>query len=155
MISVTNNCSSFVYRPSQGFVEITIKDLENMLHTEVSRLWSKGVISVFTDSRAMYDHETNSLTKFGGNLKLDDLVSRKVNEETEPCSEYHSWKVCELVYTKSLGIDDLKIGEEYGVYIRLEQAVLPFKLVAVDLDLKVRRLLPLGVNVRSVGINAF
>jgi hypothetical protein len=103
----------------------------------------------------MYDHETNSLTKFGGNLKLDDLVSRKVNEETEPCSEYHSWKVCELVYTKSLGIDDLKIGEEYGVYIRLEQAVLPFKLVAVDLDLKVRRLLPLGVNVRSVGINAF
>jgi len=121
----------------------------------MSRLWSKGVISVFTDSRAMYDHETNSLTKFGGNLKLDDLVRRQVNKESEICSEYHSWKVAELVYTKSLGIDNLKVGEEYGVFIRLEQAVLPFKLVAVDLDLKVRRCLSIGVNIRNVGINAF
>jgi hypothetical protein len=33
--------------------------------------------------------------------------------------------------------------------------VLPFKLVAVDLDLKVRRCLSIGVNIRNVGINAF
>jgi hypothetical protein len=108
-----------------------------MLHTEVSRLWSKGVINVFTDSRAAYDPVTNSLTKFGENLKVDDIILRRVNEDGCPCGEYHSWKVAELVYTRSLGIDDLRVGEEYGVYIRLEQAVLPFKLVGVDLDQKV------------------
>jgi hypothetical protein len=108
-----------------------------MLHTEVSRLWSKGVINVFTDSRAAYDPVTNSLTKFGENLKVDDIILRRVNENGCPCGEYHSWKVAELVYTRSLGIDDLRVGEEYGVYIRLEQAVLPFKLVGVDLDQKV------------------
>jgi hypothetical protein len=108
-----------------------------MLHTEVSRLWSKGVISVFTDSRAGYDPDTNALTKFGENLKADDIIYRRVNEDGNPCDEYHSWRVAELVYTRSLGIDDLKVGEEYGVYIRLEQAVLPFKLVGVDLDQQV------------------
>lgn len=108
-----------------------------MLHTEVSRLWSKGVINVFTDSRAAYDPVTNSLTKFGENLKVDDIILRRVNEDGHPCGEYHSWKVAELVYTRSLGIDDLKVGEDYAVFIRLEQAVLPFKLVGVDLDQKV------------------
>jgi hypothetical protein len=134
---VLSNSQYSFHRPSQGFVEITIKDLENMLHTEVSRLWSKGVINVFTDSRAVYDPVTNSLTKFGENLKVDDLLVRRVNEDGNRCSEKHSWKVAELVYTRSLGIDDLKVGEEYGVYIRFEQAVLPFKLVGVDLDKKV------------------
>jgi hypothetical protein len=108
-----------------------------MLHTEVSRLWSKGVINVFTDSRAGYDPDTNALTKFGENLKADDVIYRRVNEDGNTCDDYHSWRVAELVYTRSLGIDDLKVGEEYGVYIRLEQAVLPFKLVGVDLDQQV------------------
>jgi len=59
--------------PTQGFVEITIKDLECMLHVEVSRLWSRGVITVYTDSKAQYDLATNSLTKFGTSLKDDDV----------------------------------------------------------------------------------
>jgi hypothetical protein len=132
-----SNYHSFV-RPTQGFVEITIKDLENMLHLEVSRLWSRGVIELFTDSRAQYDHKTNSLTKFGKNLKVGDLMLRHFDEEGHQCRDYHCWRVVELVYTEGLSIEDLKVGHEYGVFVREKQAVESFELESVDLDSKVR-----------------
>lgn len=124
------------HRPSQGFIEITIKDLENVLHVEISRFWSKGLISVFTDSRSQFDPTTNSLTKLGENLKVGDIMLRKFDREGLPCKDERPWKVVELVYTKLLGVDDLKVGEEYGVYYRPEQVVLPFNLVEVDLNTK-------------------
>jgi hypothetical protein len=122
--------------PSQGFIEITIKDLENVLHVEISRLWSKGLISVFTDSRSQFDPTTNSLTKVGENLKVGDVIFRSVDCEGLVCTSDWSWKVVELVYTKLLGVDDLKVGEEYGMYDQKEQVVLPFKLLEVHLDTK-------------------
>jgi len=125
-------------RPTQGFVEITIKDLENMLHVEVSRLWSRSVVTVYTDSKAHYDVESNSLTKYGENLKVGDLISRRVDEDGRPSPDkYHSWRVVELTYTEHLTIDDLRVGNEYGVFVRAHQAILPFKLVVVDLESKV------------------
>jgi hypothetical protein len=120
--------------PTQGFVEITIKDLESMLHIEVSRLWSKGVIEVFTDSKAQYDDTTNSLTKSGDHLKIGDILLRRVDPNGNQSKEYFRWKVADLDYVKSLGLDDLRVGEEYGVFVRQENAVLPFKLEEVDLQ---------------------
>jgi hypothetical protein len=121
-------------RPSQGFVELTIKDLENLLHVQVSKLWSKGVIQCFTDSRAKYDVASNSLTKEGGVLKKGDLILRRVDQDGESSSALFSWKVADVVYVRALGLDDLRVGTEYGVYIRLKEAVLPYKLSKVDLE---------------------
>ena len=126
----------FIRRALQGFVEITIKDLENILHVEVSRFWSRGLISVFTDSRSQFDPCTNALTKFGENLKVGDIVVRKLDPSGLPCREDRSWKVVELLYTKLLDVNDLKVGDDYGVYDRQEQVVLPFRLAAVDLRTK-------------------
>ncbi|KAL3916452.1 MAG: hypothetical protein SGILL_005172 [Bacillariaceae sp.] len=120
--------------PSQGFVEITIKDLECILHVAVSRLWSKGVIEVFTDSKAQYDVASNSLTKAGDQLKIGDEILRRVDPEGHPSKEYYRWKVQHLDYIQPLGLDDLRVGEEYVVYVQQENAVLPFKLAEVDLN---------------------
>ena len=139
--------------PSQGFVELTIKDLENMLHVEISRLWSRGLISVFTDSRSRFDHITNSLTKLGENLKVGDMLLRHVNSDGAKCTEGRLWKVVELVYTKLLGVDDLRVGEEYGVYYRPQQAVLPFKLTEVDLSTKDYLFSPIGLGISEVRVN--
>ena len=105
-----------------------------MLHCELSKLWSKGVLQCYTNSKAQYDHKTNNLTKEGGALKVEDLILRRVDPNGNASKEYFSWKIVDLVYTQSLGLDDLRIGEEYGVYVRLENAVHPFKLTGVDLE---------------------
>lgn len=130
-----------VLRPSEGFVEITIKDLESILHLEVSRLWSRGVISVYTDSKANFDISSNCLVKLGKNLKVDDLILRRVDKDGNPSDNNVTWRVKELVHTKSLEIDDLKVGAIYGIWIPKEQQVLPFQLVKVCLDTKVGHLI--------------
>ena len=94
---------TFYFRPTQGFVEITIKDLENMLHVEVSKLWSKGLIQCFTNSKAKYDVASNSLTKSAEALKIDDKILRRVDPEGRPSKEYYSWKIVDLVHTQALG----------------------------------------------------
>lgn len=109
-----------------------------MLHVEVSRLWSRGLVTVFTDSKAYYDVDTNSLIKYGENLKVGDVVKRKVDPAGRACREVHNWRVAELTYTKPLGIDELRVGVDYGVYMSVDQVVRPFRLVGVDLDSKVR-----------------
>ena len=123
--------------PAQGYVEITIKDLECMLHTEVSKLWSKGVIGVFTESKAQYDVASNSLTKFGEHLKLGDKILRRVDANGNPSKEFHRWKISEILYAEALGIEDLRVGEEYGVYVRQENAIFQFTLTGVDLQTRV------------------
>ena len=67
--------------PSQGFVEVTIKDLEDALHLEVSKMRSMGLIEYYTDSKARYDLNTKSLTKQGQHLKKDDRILLKVDPE--------------------------------------------------------------------------
>lgn len=137
-MSTKTHCLHAIFpcRTLQGFVEITIKDLENILHVEVSRLWSKGLLSIFTDSRSRFDPTLNALTKYGENLKVDDIILHKVDPSGLPCHKDHAWKVVDLLYSKVLDINDLKVGLEYGVYYRLDQAVLPFKLKSVNLDTK-------------------
>ncbi len=120
------------FRPPQGFVEITIKDLENMLHVEVSKRWSKGLISVYTDSASTYDPVQNALTKYGEHLKIDDLILRRIDENGVPSDKHHSWKVVDLVYSQALALEDLHVGQEYGIYIRLDNALQPYILTGID-----------------------
>jgi hypothetical protein len=105
-----------------------------MLHLEVSRLWSKGVIQCFTESKAKYDVASNSLTKVGEALKVGDKILVRVDPDGNPSATSISWTVVDLIYTQALGLDDLRVGEQYGVYIRARNAVLPFKLAGVDLQ---------------------
>jgi hypothetical protein len=129
----TVSCPSLL-RPTQGFVEITIKDLEGMLHTEVSKMWSKGLIQVHTDSQTKFDVETNALTKFGEHLKLHDQILRRFDEDGRRSTRFHPWKVVDLIYVQPLSILDLRIGQEYGVYMRSEDSLVPFKLTSIDLE---------------------
>lgn len=105
-----------------------------MLHVEVSRYWSKGLIGVYTDAKAQFDVTTNSLTKFGAALKQGDIILRKVDPNGYKSKTFHTWRIQKLIYYESLRPESLVYGEDYGIYIQSEQAVLPYKLVAKDFD---------------------
>ena len=105
-----------------------------MLHIEVSRLWSKGLISVFTESKASYDVESNSVTKLGKTLKKGDFILRRVDAEGRRANEDHSWEVTHVKFTESLTVDKLVLGGNYGIYVRNIQAIVPFRLVGINLD---------------------
>ena len=108
-----------------------------MLHVEVARLWSRGIIQLFTDSKAQYDPETNSLTKLGRNLKVGDSILRRVDQEGRQRRVYYTWRVVELSYKEALSIDELKVGREYGIFVSATQTVGAFKLEGVNLETKV------------------
>jgi len=120
--------------PSQGFIEITIKDLENMMNVGVSQRLSRGLLTQDTNSGAQYDVRQNKLIKTGKALKITDLILRKVNNEGSPSDEPFSWKVVDVVYNKSYLATDLKLGEVYSVYILDQQQCLPYRLVGVNID---------------------
>jgi hypothetical protein len=50
--------------------------------------------------------------------------------------------------------DDLKIGEEYGIYIRLENAVLPYKLTTIDLTTQTYTFTPTQSEQSALNVNA-
>ena len=120
--------------PSQGFIEITIKDLENMMNVGVSQRLSRGLLTQDTNSGAQYDVRQNKLIKTGKALKITDLILRKVDNEGSPSDEPFSWKVVDVVYNKSYLATDLKLGEVYSVYILDQQQCLPYRLVGVNID---------------------
>lgn len=115
-------------------MEVAMKDLENMLHLQVTKLWSKGLIQVFTDADARYDPETNAIMKDGQHLKVGDLLVRKLNGDGKKSFGSHSWQVTEVTMVPTLGIEDLKPNTEYAIYVALREAVLPFKLTKVELQ---------------------
>lgn len=121
---------------------------------EVSRYWSKGVISVYTDARAKYDPASNCLVKKGENLKVGDVILRAVDKEGYVSeAENDKWKVVELVYTELLDVNDLRVGREYCVYSKAEQAVLPFVLSEVDLETKVYHFKSMVQGVQDIKAN--
>jgi len=121
--------------PTQGFVEITIKDLESMLHLEVCRLLSKKLLQHDTNAGANYDVKTNSLQKLGKSLKKDDLIFHNLdNNGNKSEDQMYSWKVSGLEYNVPLEVEDLKIGEEYSVYIPDKQENHEYQLVMVNLS---------------------
>eukprot|EP00526_Cylindrotheca_closterium_P004181 CAMPEP_0113607374 /NCGR_PEP_ID=MMETSP0017_2-20120614/3351_1 /TAXON_ID=2856 /ORGANISM="Cylindrotheca closterium" /LENGTH=2590 /DNA_ID=CAMNT_0000515975 /DNA_START=92 /DNA_END=7861 /DNA_ORIENTATION=- /assembly_acc=CAM_ASM_000147 len=120
--------------PSEGFLEVAMKDLENMLHIQVSKLWSKGLIQVFTDADARYDPEANAIMKDGQFLKVGDMLVRKLNGDGKKSDLSHSWKVTDVTKVPTLGIEQLKQNTEYAIYVSLRDEVLPFKLTKVELQ---------------------
>jgi len=120
--------------PTQGFVEITIKDLESMLHLEVCRLLSKGLLQHDTNAGANYDVKTNSLLKLGKALKRNDLIFHNLDPNGRKSEDkMYSWKVADLEYNQPITVDDLKLGAEYSVYIHHKQENHQYQLTMVDL----------------------
>jgi hypothetical protein len=120
----------------------------------VSRLWSKGIISVFADAKAKFDSDSNRLVKLGQHLKVNDVILRAVDENGAPSTTKHSWKVVRLIYSQSLGLDNLRIDQEYGVYFRQENAVLPFKLVQVCLESKIYHFESLTDGIKNLEVDS-
>lgn len=119
--------------PAEGFVETTVKELKNLLHLEVTKMWSKGVVQCSTNAKARYDAETNALIKNGEHLRIKDCILLPMDAEGQASQELYSWHVVDLVFLPPLALTDLRIGREYGVYIRSKEQILPFKLAGVDL----------------------
>lgn len=105
-----------------------------MLHLQVSKLWSKGLIQVFTDADAQYDPEANAIMKDGQYLKVGDMLVRKLNGDGKKSDHSHSWKVTEVTKVTTLGIEGLKQNTEYAIYVPVRDEVLPFKLTKVELQ---------------------
>ena len=141
-------------RPTQGFVEITIKDLENMLHIELSRLWSKGLIAVYTDSKASYDIERNTVVKLGKNLKKGDSVLRKVDGDGMRSEQDHTWKVSDILFTESLRREELELGRNYGIFTRSLESIMPYRLVGINLDTEMYSFRSLEDGVNSFDVHA-
>jgi len=124
--------------PTQGFVEITIKDLEAMLHEEVCRLLSSGLLQHDTNSGTNYDLKTNTLQKAGSSLKKDDLIFHQVdNNGNKTKDKMYSWKVTDLEYNETLRPDELTLGEEYSIYVYKDQKIHTFRLISIDIDKEV------------------
>eukprot|EP00536_Pseudo-nitzschia_multiseries_P014351 jgi/Psemu1/262116/estExt_Genewise1Plus.C_6880014 len=117
---------------TEGTVEVSIKYLECILHAEVTRLLSKEIIEFFPGSNVQYDPDSNSLMKFGEHLEVGDKILRHVDPNGKPTGGLHRWKITNVIYTKALGVEDLRIGEEYGVYNNQELRL--FTLSRVDLQ---------------------
>jgi len=118
---------------TQGFLEVAIKDLECILHKEITKLWSKGIIRVCMGSKAFYDADLNSFVKLGEHLELGDKVLRRVDPTGKACKEFHRWTVSDVKDAETLGVLELCAGEEYDVYVKRVKDVVPFKLTKVDL----------------------
>jgi len=121
-------------RPLQGFVETTIKDLEQILHQEVSRFWSKDLITVQTDPVTSYNTATNSFTKPGEMLEIGDIVRLQINGD----GRSYSWRVKQTGFGEPVKIHDLKVGEEYHLDATREKCMQPFLLEHIDRNSKVR-----------------
>ena len=145
--------SQAILSNTQGFVELTIKSMESILHTEVSRLWSKGLLTVFTESKAQYDPLEKGLVKVGRNLKVDDIVLWHVDEHGQPSIDAHRWRVAKLSFSVPLGVSDLKVGSEYCVWIRRKRKVLPFMLTKVDLASKVYSFRSLSTEIADLDVS--
>lgn len=119
--------------PAQGFIEITIKDMENMMNVGVVKLVSRGLLTQDTNSGAQYDYKTNQLIKLGKALKQNDLILRKIDEYGKVSEENYTWKIKELIYSKVLKPSELILGEEYSIYITRFKKCYPYRLVGINL----------------------
>ena len=100
--------------PDQGFVEITIKNLEEVLQLEVNRLASIGLLTQQSLSKMKYDPISRDLTKQGAHLKAEDMVVRNVSPDVVSLADQSTcvWKVESLDYAEPLGFESIRIGEE-------------------------------------------
>ena len=141
--------------PTQGFIEITIKDLEAAIHLQIAKCASRQLLQHDTNAKAQYDPEANTLSKNGLHLKKKDLVLwnvdnngtksdlgmkasagvRRSNDQDEDAGLF-SWRVVDLRTDPSmrkLDADELQLRSEYSIYLGKRQALFPYRLMSVDL----------------------
>jgi hypothetical protein len=118
--------------PTQGFIEITIKDMEAVLHLEISKLWSRNLLEIHSKSSAEFDHKKNVMTKRGNALKVNDIVLRNKDQNGKPSEELHTWEVIELVEHPTLGPQDMTLGHTYDVYARQHGGLVKMELTGID-----------------------
>lgn len=140
--------------PTQGFVEITIKDLEDMLQLEVSRMDSKGIVRQDTQSTATYNVETNKLQKLGKALKENDLLQRRVDRNGKVCKDNYTWRVTKIEFNKPLESTELVLGSEYEILVTDGLRLCAYQLVSVNVDTKVYQFKPLDDNNQRIEVTA-
>lgn len=119
-----------VFRPMQGALDV--KNLENILSGEISRLKSKGLIDVVRNAGLQIDPSSRSLTKKGKDLRNGDIIMLNVDRDGRFCDEKYPWKVVEAILKPSLRIGALLVGEKYLIYSHENQETQPFELLEVD-----------------------
>jgi hypothetical protein len=112
------------YRPTQGFVEVTVKRLENMLLDEIIRLRSKDLLYYYTDSKVDVDVTTGALKKRGGALKVGDRI--------QPNGDGKTWEVKSFIYNSSLEPHELIQGGTYDIVSPRDGKVHPYRLERMD-----------------------
>ena len=112
-------------RASQGFVEVTIKRLENMLNDEAVALRSRELIHFYSGSKIQYDSVTGTFRKDGRSLKENDSI----HLEGDP----RPWKVKDFEFETSIQRgEDLVQGEYYDIVPPFDRTVRHFRLEAMD-----------------------
>ena len=121
--------------PTQGFIEITIKDLEAMMHLGVSKLDSMGLVEHVTKSGAQYNHKTNELKKKGSALKENDLVLLKYDYSGNVAEEDCSWRVAAVNTVEPLNANQVEVGTKYSIWIPKKRKLYPYTLIGVNVVL--------------------
>ena len=88
------------------------------MHLEISKLWSLGLIHLYSGSNASFDYKENEITKLGSALKVDDLVRLQLDEDGNSSSDYSTWRVTELRVHEPLKHEDLKLDDTYYYFDR-------------------------------------
>ena len=143
--------------PAQNFIEITIKDMESALNVQMVKLASRGLVQHDTNAGAQYDVTSNTLSKKGAALKVNDLVLRKVTPAGEPSKFDFTWKVVALTLAEPLSpVKDLELGGEYAVWVISERQVHPFKLVGINIATQTYTFLPSrsGTDLKEISAKA-
>jgi hypothetical protein len=112
------------YRPSQGFVEVTVKRLENMLLDEIIRLRSKDLLHYYSESKVDVDVTTGALKKMGVALKVGDLI--------QPNGDGKTWEVKSFIYNSSLEPHELIQEGSYDMVSPRDGKVHPYRLERMD-----------------------
>ena len=119
--------------PAQGFIEITIKDLENMLNVQVAKASSRGLLNHYTNSNVLYDYKKGHVVKLGKALVIGDLLLRNLDPDGNESEKLYSWKVVELAQADTVPLKDLLLGEEYVIYVPSSHMGVACRLMAANL----------------------
>jgi hypothetical protein len=122
--------------PFQGFIEITIKDMENMLNIQVAKFLSRELLQHDTNSGAEYRFDQNELVKLGKALKEGDLILRQFDQQGQACDKSHGWKVSALIPPSPLPVNNLQLLEDYVLILpgKEEKTAYDFKLVGIQVE---------------------
>lgn len=115
---------TFVHRPAQGFVEINIKRLEDILERELVSLASRELLLYYHNSEIIVDPETLKLQKRGQHLKIDEVVVGADGKKLFVSRFNYREKLVES--------SQLKVGAAYRISMEGGSQLLPYRLSHKD-----------------------